>query len=136
MVVGKVEDLRQGVESMQTVVVIVAGAGALEFIADGDLEFGAIDIFEDEAGAASYAHEVEFLHIGQPMLDLLYLQQIVLLCVCLRHHKLILFDRTPACSIHRFDIRTQLLFIKRGHPHHFLALLCWARSRFIWDSLF
>ncbi len=86
VVVGKVEDLGEDVEGVETVVVVVALAGTLEFVADGDLEFGAVDVLEDEAGPASYAHQVEFLHIGQLLLDLLQLQQVVLLGVPLRHH--------------------------------------------------
>jgi hypothetical protein len=45
-------------------VVVGGGAGALEFVADGDLELGAVDILKDEAGAAGDTYEVELLHSG------------------------------------------------------------------------
>jgi len=37
---------------VEALFVMVVEAGALEFVADGDLEFSAMDIFENEAGSA------------------------------------------------------------------------------------
>jgi len=87
-------------------VVIVAGARTLELIADGDLEFGAIDIFENEASPASNADQVKFLHIGKSVLNLLDLEQVVLLRCGLRHHEINIIWTIPykPYSIHAFWI--------------------------------
>jgi len=66
------------VKSVETVLVIDEVARAFELVADSNLEFGAIDILEDEAGSACDSHQVKLLHACEFVLDLLDFQQVVL----------------------------------------------------------
>ncbi len=50
-----VEDVREYVESVWALMIIGFFAGAFEFVADGDLKLGAVNVFEDEAGPAGDA---------------------------------------------------------------------------------
>ena len=61
VLVGEVKNFDEGVESVGAVLLGGWVAGALEFVADGEFEFGAMDVLKDEAGAPSDANQVKFL---------------------------------------------------------------------------
>lgn len=56
VVFGDVEDVGECVEGVYTVPVVGIFAGALEFIADGDFELGAVYIFKNKASSACDAN--------------------------------------------------------------------------------
>lgn len=56
IVIGDIKNLGEHIECVETLFVMVVEAGTLEFVADGDLEFRTMDIFENEAGSARDAN--------------------------------------------------------------------------------
>jgi len=56
IVIWDIKNLGEHIECVETLFVMVVEARALEFVADGDLEFRAMDIFENEAGSARDAN--------------------------------------------------------------------------------
>lgn len=65
MVLRDVEDLSQDVQGVYAVVEAFIGAGAFDFVADGDFEFDSPEVFENEAGPAGDSDKVEFFHFPE-----------------------------------------------------------------------
>lgn len=84
VVAGQVEYLKKGVESVHAV--LGGGVtGAFELVADGDLEFYSLGVFENKACTSRYAHQVEFLEFGDEGPGLDALELLLLLGLGLRH---------------------------------------------------
>ena len=61
--------LCKNVQTMYTMSHCFRRAWTFDFIADGDFEFDASEIFQDKAGSTSDSNKVEFFHFSQKMID-------------------------------------------------------------------
>lgn len=85
MVFREVENVGEDVESMDALSAVGFLAGALQLVADGDFELGAMNIFQNEAGPSGDTNQVVLLLFLKKHLDLFNLQLQIFLAICLRH---------------------------------------------------